>query len=145
MTKKKIRFLDQPLGGTAWAEIKDDGAVEVWGRSISSHPWKERVYPAQLVEVISLPELKERLRAQARAYPLARKEKRAREERQAKRKEWAASLPDEIDGFVIDKTRLEVFDDLGNFLFPLPSEPMTLNELKQWLQKEWEEFLEYEG
>ena len=57
------------------------------------------------------------------------------------REEWIASLPDEIDGFKIDKVRGEVLDDIGNYLFMLPRTPVA--KFREWLRDNYNEFLEY--
>jgi len=117
--------------------IEGDRA-EVWGQNYSSHPWKDRDYPAHLVRVTTRDEAMSLAAAKFAAERKAKAEREAAEAKKLSREEWLAKLAGNYDGLTLTE-RGEVEDRYGNYLFSLPREiPANVG---RWIKAEMAAYL----
>ena len=63
------------------------------------------------------------------------------QKRKMAREEWLKSLPEKVGDFTLANG--EVYDEIGNYLFSLPQNPV--DDIEAWIDKEFQEFLEYDA
>jgi hypothetical protein len=108
------------------ARIDEDGVV--WGRNVSTHPWKNREYHEVRIGQVTA---EERTSIMARAKEIeAQAEQRiqAAKKAAAEREAWIKSLPKKVGGYRI--MRGEICDEIGNYLCNLPRTGSSLAEIK---------------
>ncbi len=117
-----------------WAMIdRDIDEVQIW---IKPLPHKGREFSSRVREIITLEEWNGRIKAMAQAQLDREKEEVIKVASTNDRVRWIASLPNEINDLFINKDEETIEDEFGNFLFPLPSKPVS--NFSKWVDGQME-------
>lgn len=106
-------------GNREYRKNQDTGLMEEWVSGYCSEKGynRDRVSPDQFVRVIPDNEWAGMQAAEAEKKETARLESEARAAKDAALAAWASTLPTELDEWTrIDRDRLEITDQIGNYL-----------------------------
>lgn len=124
------------VGGYFTTVVRQDGSglVDVFYQAVSSHPWKDRSYQRKRLGAIYKYEYDLVCAiAQAKSEADAAKRENKRQKELA-RDEWINSLPTQVGDFYVDKAQEAIVDDVGNYYWSLPQEPVV--DIAAWCQKQ---------
>jgi hypothetical protein len=130
-----------------WLVFEATGEVWLCGQTYSSHPWKDRSYPASEPRRMPLEEAMALIQKNIATWQKREAVEAEKDRRADEYEKYVSSLPPVVGGLNVGGGGAvnvgELSDEYGNFCFSIPrkaaEEGWSLSTLKVWIRREAEE------